>query len=75
MKFMRLLRFSLFGILVAGSSVPAAGQSAEPLTTRANLAVVASTTASGRQGEGAAAFNDGLAPTPGGGRGAAAGTE
>ncbi len=66
---MRLLRFSLFGILVAGSTVPAAGQSAEPLTTRANLAVVASTTASGRQGEGAAAFNDGLAPTPGGGRG------
>lgn len=69
MNSMRLLRLSLFGILVAGSTVPAAGQSAEPLTTRPNLAVVASTTSSGRQGEGAAAFNDGLAPTPGGGRG------
>jgi uncharacterized protein len=69
MNLLRLLRFSLFGILVAGSTVPAAGQSAEPLTTRPNLAVVASTSASGRQGEGAAAFNDGLAPTPGGGRG------
>jgi uncharacterized protein len=69
MTSMRLLRFSLFGILVAGSTVPAAGQSAEPLTTRANLAVVASPTSSGRQGQGANAFNDGLAPTPGGGRG------
>jgi DUF1680 family protein len=69
MNFIRLLRFSLFGILAAGSIVPAAGQSAEPLTTRANLAVVATSTSSGRQGLGANAFNDGLAPTPGGGRG------
>jgi uncharacterized protein len=69
MNFIRLLRFSLFGILAAGSIVPAAGQSAEPLTTRANLAVVATSTSSGRQGMGANAFNDGLAPTPGGGRG------
>lgn len=68
---MRLLRFSLFGILVAGSSVPAAGQSAEPLTTRANLAVVATPSSSGRQGPSVNAFNDGLAPTPsrGGGGG------
>jgi DUF1680 family protein len=66
MNSMRLLRFSLFGILVAGCTVPAAGQSAEPLTTRANLAVVASPTSSARQGGGANAFNDGLAPTPGG---------
>jgi DUF1680 family protein len=61
---MRLLPFCLFAILLAGSSAPAAGQQAEPLTTRPNLAVVATPTSSARQGASVNAFNDGLAPMP-----------
>ena len=63
---MKAIRFFCALILVFFSlisSLPANSQSKEPLTTRPNLAVVASTTGSARFGPTLTTLNDGLAPT------------
>ncbi len=68
---MNNLRLILSGVAVLVANLitsPAKAQEAKPLTTRPNLAVVATTTASMRGGFNAAALNDGLAPVFNGNR-------
>ena len=59
----------LITIVTACFSLPAYAQNAEPLTTRPNLAIVATPTSSARFGQNVSTLNDGLAPVNTGFRG------
>ncbi len=58
MKTTRLLLAGITALII----ISASAQDVKPLTTRANLAIVATATTSARGGFGVAALNDGLAP-------------
>ncbi len=69
MKKIRLIVGGLSAILATFSALPIAAQNTQPLTTRPNLAIVATPVSSMRGGFGMNALNDGLAPVNAGGRG------